>query len=169
MRKTILVIAFLLAAALAAGCTNDANAAIPRQSPGAQVAATPTPSEVTAAKLDVAKAEAKEAAQAAQVFAFARKAEFIDTMKKELVAIRVETDRLSAKVGKSSAAKKADAKVKLDAMREQWVRTSEQLDLAQNANENTWDAMRAGFEKSLSDLKDSVDGTRQWLSDKIEP
>ena len=166
MRSTILVIAFLLAAALAAGCTNDANAAMSPMEPGAQVAPAPTPSEVAAEKLDVAKAETKEAAQE---LAYARKAEFVDTMNKELVAIQAEFDRLSAKVEKSNAAQKAEAKVKLAAMREQWIRTSEQLDMAQNANEKTWDAMRAGFDKSFGDLKDAVDGTRQWLSDKIEP
>jgi len=169
MRHTILIIAFLLAAALAAGCTNDANAAIAPLSPGSEVAASPTPSEVAAVKLDKAEAETLEAARAAQEFAYARKAEFVDTMKKELVAIQVELDRTAAKIDKSNAAQKAEAKVKLAAMREQWIRTSEQLDMAQNANEKTWDAMRAGFDKSFGDLKDAVDGTRQWLSDKIEP
>jgi hypothetical protein len=147
MRHLILVVAFLLAAALAAGCTNDANAAM----------------------LPKVKAETTEAVQAAQVFAYVRKVEFVANMKRELAAIRVESDRLAARVDKSNAAEKADAKVKLDAMREQWVRTSEQLEMAQNANESTWDALRDGFEKSYRDLKESLDGTRQWLSDKIEP
>ena len=157
----ILVVAVVLffTGHLAVGCApTEANAAVEKPPP--------TASDVQLGKV---KTETKEAAKAAEVFAYARKVEFVANMKRELAAIQVESERLSARVEKSNAKEKADAVIKLAAMREQWVRTSEQRDLAQNADEPSWDAMRSGYEKSYADLKDSFDQTRQWLSDKIEP
>jgi chromosome segregation ATPase len=159
MRHTILVIAFLLVAAFAVGCksTDGKSAAETKQR------------ENAAAQLDKAKTETKEAAQAVQDYAYAQKTEFVEKMKKELVEIQEELDRLSAKVERSSAAAKADAKVKLEAVREKWAQAKKQLDQAESATESTWDDVKGGFKKLYGELKDSFDKTRQWLSDKIEP
>jgi hypothetical protein len=142
---------------LSVGCApSEASAAVEPPAADVKPAIAPTPS-------------VPAAVQTAQESAYARKSEFVANMKRELEAIRIETERLAAQADKFDAAKKADAKVKLDAMREQWIRASEQLDLAQSADEPTWDAVRGGFEESFRDLKDNFTKTRQWLSDKIEP
>jgi hypothetical protein len=170
MRNTILVITFLLAAALAAGCSpTEANAAIVPQSPGAKVATSPTPAAIAAVRLDNAKAETKEAAHAMQEYAFAKKVEFAANMKNELAAIQVEIDRIALKIDRADVKVKADATVKLDALRVKWAETKKQLDLAESANESSWEDMKAGFNKSHTDLVDFFEQTRQWLSDKIEP
>jgi chromosome segregation ATPase len=149
MRHTILPTTFLLVAGLAAGC--------------------PSTDGESAARRDKATTETKEAALAIQDFAYAQKAEFVDKMKKELVEIQGELDRLSAKVDRSSGAAKADAKTKLEAVREKWAQAKKQLDQAESATESTWDDVKVGFKKSYGELKDSFENTRQWLSDKIEP
>jgi chromosome segregation ATPase len=129
----------------------------------------PKQRETAAAQLDKAKTETKEAAQAMQDYTYAQKAEFIDKMKKELVGIQEELDRLSARVDTSIGAEKADAKTKLEAVREKWARAKKQLDQAESATESDWDDVKGGFKKSYGELKDSFEKTRQWLSDKIEP
>jgi ferredoxin-NADP reductase len=159
MRDTISVILFLLVAALAACCT----------SVDAKSAAGSKQSKTAALQLDQAKTEAKEAARAIQDYAYAQKAEFVDKMKKELLEIEVETNRLAFEVDRSSSTAKADAKAELDAVREKWARAKKQLDQAESATESTWKQVKGGFKKSHDDLKDSFDKTRQWLSDKIEP
>jgi molecular chaperone GrpE (heat shock protein) len=159
MRPTIPVIAFLIVAAIAVGCksTDDKPALGPKQS------------ETVAQQLDKAKTEAKEAAQAMQDYAYAQKAEFVDKMKRELADIRDELDQLSAKVDRSSGAAKADAKIKLEAVREKWTQAKNQLDQAEGATESTWDDVKGGFKKMYAELKESFENTRQWLSDKVEP
>lgn len=157
MRYTILVVTFLLTAAFAVDCT-----------PG-KSADGPTPPQTAAAKLDKAKTETKEAARAVQDYAYAQKAELIDKMNKELAGIQEELDRLSAKVDNSSDMAKADAKTKVDAVRAKVVRVKKQLDQAENATESNWNEVKGGFKESYGELKSSVDKTRQWLSDKIEP
>jgi hypothetical protein len=94
----MIVTTFLVAAASAAGCTSKA--AAPKQQGSAAV------------QLDKAKTETKQAAQAMRDYAYAEKAEFVDSMKKELVSIQEELDRLGTKVDKANGAAKADAKTR---------------------------------------------------------
>lgn len=159
MRYTTLVITFLFVAAFAVGCTST----------DGESAVGPSPSETASVRLDKVKMETKEAAYALQDYAYAQKVEFVAKMKKELVKIQEESDRLSAKVDGLVGAAKADAKKKLDAVREKWTLTKKQLDQAENATESTWDDVRGGFKKSYGELKDAFAQTRRWLSEKIEP
>jgi hypothetical protein len=166
----LLVITFLLAAALAAGCTStEANAAVAPGQPGATAAALSKPGEIAAVQLDKAKAETKEAAHAMGDYAYAKKVEFAVNMKNDLAAIQVEIDRLALKIDRADVKVKADAAVKLDALRAKWAETKQRLDLAESANESNWNDVMAGFNKSHADLLDFFENTRQWLSDKIEP
>jgi hypothetical protein len=159
MRHTILVTTLLITSALALGCTSkDKKSAV-----------APNQEEIAAAHLDRAKAETKQAAQAMRNYAYAEKAEFVDKTKKDLVSIQEELDRLGAKVDKASDAAKADAKVRLATVRENWTQAKKQLDRAETATASDWDDVKNGFKQSYSNLNDSVEKTRQWLSDKIAP
>ena len=159
MRHTILVATVLSVAALAVGCTSkDGKSAV-----------APKQGETAAVHLDKAKAETKEAAQAMRDYAYAEKAEFVVQMKKELVSIQDELDQLGAKVESAGGSAKADAKVKLTAVREKWAQAKKQVDRAETATASDWDDVKSGFKQSYVDLKDSFDKTRQWLSDKIAP
>jgi chromosome segregation ATPase len=150
---------FFILATLAVGCTpKGENSAVGSEQ-----------GETVASQFDKARTETKEAAQAMQDYAYAQKADFVDMMKKELAVIQEELDQLSARVDSSSTAAKADAKARLDAIREQWALAKKQLDQAESATEDTWDDVKAGFKRSYGELKDSYDKTRQWLSDKIQP
>ena len=159
MRHTILVIGFLLVAAFAVGC----------KSTDGKSAAETKHREDAAAQLDKAKTETKEAAQAVQDYTYAQKAEFVEKMKKELAEIQEELDRLSAKVERSSGAAKADAEAKLEVMREKWAQAKKQLDQTESATESTWNDMEGAFKKLYGELKDTLEKTRQWLSDTIKP
>jgi hypothetical protein len=157
MRRIILMTALLSAAA--AGCTAKDG------KPGV----TSNPGGGTAASLDKVKVETKEAAQAMRDYAFAEKAEFVAKMKKEMIATQEELDRLGASVDSAGDSAKADAKVKLAAVRAKWVQAKAHLDRAESATDSTWDDVKFGFKQSYVDLKDSFNSTRQWLSDKIAP
>jgi Skp family chaperone for outer membrane proteins len=159
MRHSKLVIPFLLAAALPAGCKATAE-----KSPAAT-----KQDETAALQLGKAKSATKEAAQAMEDYAYARKAEFVANMNKELVAIQEELDRLAAKIDSAGDAAKADAKTKIETMREQWSKTNKLLDQTESATESTWDKVKGDYKQSYAGLKDSIETTRQWLSDKIAP
>jgi hypothetical protein len=90
-------------------------------------------------------------------------------MKKDLVSIQEELDGLGAKVESAGGSAKAEAKVKLAAVREKWAQAKKQVDRAETATASDWDDVKGGFKQSYADLKDSFDKTRQWLSDKIAP
>lgn len=157
MRRTTDILTFLIAAAVATSCTQTTGKA------------PPAPKQGETAAIQVEKTGPVDAARTVTDYAFAQKAAFVDKMKRELVTIQEELDRLGTKIDKAGGATKADAKTKLAAVREQWVRVKKQLDQAEGATESTWDDLKGGFKNAYGDLQDSVTTTRQWLSDKIAP
>jgi chromosome segregation ATPase len=158
MKRTAEILTFLVAV-VTTSCTQTTGKAPPA----------PKQSETAAIQVEKARSESVDAAKTVTDYAYAQKAVFVDKMKRELVTIQEELDRLSTKIDKAGGATKADAKTRLATVREQWVRVKKQLDQAEGATESTWDDVKGGFKNAYSDLQDSVTTTRQWLSDKIAP
>jgi cytochrome c556 len=125
--------------------------------------------QTTSEQLDKAQAETKQAAQDMKDYTFAQKAEFVEKMQVHLAALNQDLDQLSAKIEKSSDAVKAEAKPKLQALRDQTVQLSKQLDEVKNATESTWDSVKNGFKTAYDSSKDGFNQARQWASDKIAP
>jgi hypothetical protein len=78
-------------------------------------------------------------------------------------------DQLSAKVESASDSVKAEAKPKLQALRDQSAGLNKQLDEVKNATESTWDSVKSGFKKGYEASKDGFNQARQWVSDKVAP
>ena len=135
MKNTLLAITFLAVTAFAAGCK-------------------PAEDNSTAQQLDKVKTETKADAQAMKDYAFAQKAEFVADMQGQLDALNKDLDQLSAKIDKSSDAVKADAKPKLQALRDEAAKMNKQLDEARNATESTWDSVKAGSRKTWDALEE---------------
>ncbi len=64
-------------------------------------------------------------------YTFAQKAEFAEKMQGQLASINKDLDQLAAKIENSSDAVKAEAKPKLQALRDQAAQLNKQLDEAQ--------------------------------------
>jgi len=125
--------------------------------------------QTTSQQMETVKTETKQAAQDMKDYTFAQKAEFVAAMQVQLDALNKDLDQLSAKIDSSSDAVKAEAKPKLQALRDQAAQLNKQLDDAKNATESTWDSVKAGFSKAYEATKDGFNQARQWLSDKIAP
>jgi len=148
MKNKTLAITLLSIAAVSVGCNKE---------------------QSTSQQMDKVQTETKQAAQDMKDFTFAQKAEFVKTMQGQLDALNKDLDQLSAKIDSSSDAVKAEAKPKLQALRDQTAKLNTQLDEAKNATESTWDSVKGGFSKAYDAVKDGVQQTRQWVSDKIAP
>ena len=148
MKIKTLVITLLSIAAFAVGCEKE---------------------KTTTEQLDQVKVETKQAAQDMKDYTFAQKEEFVKTMQVQLDALNKDLDELSAKIDSSSDAVKAEAKPKLQALRDQAAQLNKQLDDAKNSTESTWDSVKAGFTKAYDATKDGINQARQWVSDKIAP
>ena len=86
-------------------------------------------------------------------------------MQAQLAEINTDLDQLSAKIEKASDTAKAEAKPKLQALREQTSKLTKQLDTAKDATESTWNDVKAGFKKGWGELKEGFQQARQWVSD----
>ena len=123
----------------------------------------------TSQQLEAVQAKTKEAGQDLKDYSYAQKTEFVAKMQSQLTEINRELDQLSAKIEKSSDAARAEAKPKLQALREKTDQLGKQLEEVKNSTESTWDSVKAGSAKAYSELKDSFQQARQWVSDKIAP
>ena len=148
MKSTPLVITFLSAVTFAVGCNQE-----------------PTTSQ----QIDKAKTETAAAAHDMKEYTFAQKTEFVTKMQGQLDALNKDLDQLSAKIESSSDTIKADAKPKLQALRDQSAALTKHLENARNATESTWDSVKATSQKAFDSAKDGFQQARQWLSDKIQP
>jgi chromosome segregation ATPase len=148
MKNKTLVITFLSIAAFAVGCNKE---------------------QTTSQQIENVKTETKQAAQDMKDYTFAQKDEFVKQMQIQLDALNKDLDQLAAKIDSSSDAVKAEAKPKLQALRDQAAQLNKQLDDARNATESTWDSVKAGFQKAYEATKDGFNQARQWVSDKIAP
>jgi cytochrome c556 len=123
----------------------------------------------TSQQLDKVQTETKQAAQDMKDYTYAQKSAFVASMQGQLAALNRDLDQLSAKVEKSSDAAKAEAKPKLQALRDQTDKLNQQLDKAKNATESNWDDVKAGSKKAYAELANGFQQARQWVSDKIAP
>jgi len=148
MKIKPLVIAFLPVIAFAVGCDKQ---------------------ETTSKQIEKIQTETKAAAQEMKDYTYAQKAEFVKQMQGQLTALDQDLDKLSAKIDKSSDAVKAEAKPKLQALRDQASELHQQLDHVKDATESTWASVKAGSRKAYDSLADGFQQARQWVSDKIAP
>ncbi len=123
----------------------------------------------TSQQLDRVEVKTAETAQDMKDYTYAQKAEFTEKMQGQLLEINNDLDQLAAKIEKSSDAVKAEAKPKLQALRDQTARLNKQLEEVKNATESTWESVKAGSKTAYNDLKDGFNQARQWVSDKIAP
>jgi chromosome segregation ATPase len=148
MKNITLLTTFLSAAAFAVGCEKE---------------------QTTSQQMEKVQTETKQAAQDMKDYTFAQKAEFVKQMQAQMDALNKDLDQLSAKIDSSSDAVKAEAKPKLQTLRDQAAQLNKQLDDAKNATESTWNSVKAGCQKAYDATKDGINSARQWVSDKIAP
>jgi chromosome segregation ATPase len=148
MKNKTLLLTLLSAATLAVGCDKEKTAN---------------------QQLETVKTETKQAASDMKDYTYAQKDEVVKAMQGQLTALNQDLDKLAAKIDSSSDAVKAEAKPKLQALREQAAKLNQQLADAQNATESTWDSVKSGFQKGYAATKDGFNQARQWVSDKIAP
>ncbi len=115
MQNKTWVITVLSVAALAVGCNKQ---------------------QTTSQQMDKVQTETKAAAVDMKDYTFAQKDEFVKSMQVQLDALNKDLDQLSAKIDSSSDAVKAEAKPKLQALRDQTAQLNKQLDDAKNATES---------------------------------
>ena len=150
MKNTLLAITCFALAAFAVGCK-------------------PSDDNSTSQQLDKVKTETKADTQEMKDYTYAQRADFVATMQGQMDALNQDIDALSKKIDNSSDAIKADAKPKLQALRDEAAGLNKQLDGTKNATESTWDSVKAGTKKAYNGLKDDFQQARQWASDKIAP
>ena len=97
MKRNKLMLSLLSAAAFVVGCNKE---------------------ETTTQQFDKVQAKTTEAAQDLKDYTYSQKADFTEKMQSRLTEIDADLDQLNARIEKANDAAKAEAKPKLQALRE---------------------------------------------------
>jgi hypothetical protein len=160
LMKSILIVIALIAIAVIATTTFTTS-----RKPGIEKAAGQSPdSSAKQIEIDTDTPRAEKAEDD-----FTQKSRFVSRMQTQLSGLRQELDAFAARVEKGSDAAKAEARPKLEALREQIARLDTQLEETKRASQSAWTDVKTASRKGLDDAKDTFHQARQWLSDKIAP
>lgn len=159
MTSSMAFVPCVLVAVLAIGCksTPDNSVSDAKQREAALV------------QLAKAKADAMTTIQVIAEYSYTKKSEFVATMKRDVLVLQDDLDRLSARADRTGGTAKADAKAKLDIVRDKLSQTKNLLAQVESATESTWNGATGGFRQSYADLRESIEGARKWLGDAIAP
>lgn len=160
MQHSILSRAFAIAIGLTAGCTTP-EVTVDKD------AITVVNPEPTAH--ETVRTEIKETAQAMKDYSYTQKTKFISETRRELTEIQSELEQFADGIDQSEGQAKADAQARLDTVREKLTLVKTRLGQAENATEVTWNDVRPALQKSRDELKESLENSWEWLSDKIKP
>lgn len=125
--------------------------------------------QTTTEQIKNVQEKTETAAQEMQDYTYAQKNAFVEKMQAQMAEINRDLDQLAAKIDKANDTVKAEAQPKLQALRSQAAKLNEKLGEAKNANESTWDSVKAACKNGYGELKDGFQNARQWVSDKIAP
>lgn len=153
MKNIILIITFCAATALVVGCRPSVEQSI----------------ENTSAQLDKVRKETRDTVPDLKDYTYAQKETFVAKMQAKVTEINRDLDELSTKVDKAPESVQAEARPKIQVLRDQSAQLDRQLDEAKNANESTWNDIKNGTNKAYESFKDSWQQSRQWVSEKIAP
>lgn len=157
MRNAFLGILLLSTAGLTAGC--DSKEALVVTDPVSRDL--PVTGQIPAEQAEQAIDDTLEAAQALRGYAWARRAEFVANMKKELADIQAGIDLQAAKAERATGEIKEEVKSAIEGMRLKWAQARERLKAAQSVEEDRWDEVKGGFAKAYDELKEAVKKARQ--------
>jgi cytochrome c556 len=115
------------------------------------------------------QADSKQVAQDKVDYAYAQKEEFSKAMKAKIAALNQDIDSLSAQIDKGSDAMKADAKPKMQELRDHVASLNAQLDKIPEATDTTWDSIKSGVNKGYVATVDGIQSARTWVAAKIAP
>lgn len=141
--KTIQLLASFLAVTLALACQSSAK--------------------------NTASQPAGDAAVPIRDYNFGEKNAFVMEMRAQLVELNKGIDDLSVKINKSTEAWQADAKLKLDMLREKVKRLDKQLDDDSKATLPTWEVMKTETEANFAELKAGIEQLCQTVNKTNTP
>jgi vacuolar-type H+-ATPase subunit I/STV1 len=109
----------------------------------------------------------EDLARSAVDYSYEQKADFVAAVVSDLEALDKKIQKLSDKVATARDNLKADAKAKLEALREQRKKLNEKLEDAKNSADSNWLEAKANFKTAYDDVKNAVKDTWKWLTDKL--
>jgi hypothetical protein len=123
----------------------------------------------TKKKKEVAKEKVSEAKEAVTDYAYTQKDEFVSKMKLELAGFKNDLAELDQKVKETTGTMKTEAENKILKIKLDVKKLNKRIENVKNSSESEWDGMKNKFKDSMSDAKESIAKSRQWLSEKIAP
>lgn len=129
----------------------------------------PVQPQVAPAEFAKANQDAKAVSEDLDSYTYAQRTAFTEKIQLQLDQLNTDLDGLSHQVEKFQGPAKDEAAKKLAVLRAQSLAIAQRLQKASSSDESGWNDIKSGIRKGYQEFKDSMNDTRQWVSDKIAP
>jgi predicted nucleic acid-binding Zn-ribbon protein len=99
---------------------------------------------------------------------YSDRSNFVSKMKSELNDVNGEIQRLSTKTSNATDNASAEAKSRLEALKDKSKDLNVQIEKVQNATESTWADVKASSQKAMDQAKDSLRSAKDWTAQKLQ-
>jgi len=113
------------------------------------------------------KDKVEQEAKKTKNYAYAKKDEFISSMKLHLAKLNHRLDMLGNRIKQSGSKTKAEADPEYDALRKKVAHFGQQLDDAKKATRSTWENVKADSQTSYQNLKEEIRREHKKLKEHL--
>jgi predicted nucleic acid-binding Zn-ribbon protein len=187
MKKNIIMVMAVVAAAAVTGCNRNSNTentgtvdtnmppatndmTLGSTNPSVSQQATDMATNAWAKTKEAttnAWADMKESLSSAWDYSYDKKDAFIEDATNDMATLDQKIQTLSDKAATASDSVKADAQTKIQELRAKRAVLDQKLEDVKNSTAANWNDVKAGFQASYEDAKTSVKQAWQWLKDKM--
>ena len=102
-------------------------------------------------------------------YSYAQKEKFVKKMENELARLKKDIIALEEKAKKAGGSAKMEAKTRIQEIKNGTKELEKKINMMKDATEDMWDDIKVKFNESMDGVKDAIEKSRTWISEKIAP
>jgi len=102
-------------------------------------------------------------------YSYAQKEKFVKKMENELARLKKDIIALEEKAKKAGGSAKMEAKTRIQEIKNGTKELEKKINMMKDATEDKWDDIKVKFNESMDGVKDAIEKSRTWISEKIAP
>ena len=102
-------------------------------------------------------------------YSYAQKEKFVKKMENELARLKKDIIALEEKAKKAGGSAKMEAKTRIQEIKDGTKELEKKVSMLKDATEDKWEDIKVKFNESMDDVKEAIEKSRTWISEKIAP
>ena len=120
-------------------------------------------------RLEALKEKVDDLNQDVSDYSYAQKEEFVNKMEKELARLKKDIIALEEKAKETDGSAKTEAQTRIQEIKDGTKELEKKVSMLKDATEDKWEDIKVKFNESMDDVKEAIEKSRTWISEKIAP